>query len=86
MFFPWTALALLAFESTSVINLRLAKIGLGGSQAIDEVRLMFDEKTDAAVEASTNLILGGTLAGLVARYRFHVAENLVRLQAVAHVA
>lgn len=81
MFFPWTAFTLLALESTSVINLRLAKIGRGGSQAMDEVRLMFAEKADAALEAGSNLMLGGTPAGMVARYRFHVAENQARLAA-----
>ena len=79
MFFPWTAFTLLAFESTSVINLRLAKIGRGGSQAIDEIRLMFAEKAHAASEASSGLMVGGTMAGLVARYRFHVEENRARL-------
>ena len=81
MFFPWTAFTLLALESTSVINLRLAKIGRGGSQALDEVRIMFAEKADAALEAGSNLMLGATPAGLVARYSFHVAENQTRLAA-----
>ena len=49
MFFPWHALNLLAFEASSVIALRLAKIGRGGSQAAYEVRLMFAEKTSAAM-------------------------------------
>ena len=44
---------------------------------------MFTEKADAAVEAGSNLILGGTPAGLVARYRFHVAENQARLAAAS---
>ena len=79
MFFPWTAFTLLALESTSVINLRLTKIGRGGSQAMDEIRLMFAEKAYAASEAANGLMMGGTPAGLVARYRFHVEENRARL-------
>ena len=79
MFFPWTAFTLLAFESASVINLRLAKIGRGGSQAMDEIRLMFSEKAHAASEAASGFMVGGTPAGLVARYRFHVEENRARL-------
>ena len=83
MFFPWTAFNLLALESISVINLRLAKVARGGPQAVDEVCLMFAEKADAAVEAGSSLMLGGTPATLVARYRFHVAENQARLAAAS---
>ncbi len=81
MFFPWHALNLLAFEASSVIALRLAKIGRGGSQAADEVRLMFAEKTSAAMEAGTVLMSGGSLVGVVDRYRVHVAANQLRLEA-----
>ena len=81
MFFPWHAFTLLAFESNSVISLRLAKIGRGGSQACDEVRLMFAEKASAAVEAGTAMMTGATLVGLVDGYRVHVAANQARLEA-----
>ena len=81
MFFPWTAFALLAVESISVINLRLEIVARGGAPAMDELGLMFAEKAYAAVEAGSNLMLGGTPASLVARYRFHVAENQARLAA-----
>ena len=80
MFFPWHAFTLLAFESNSVINLRLAKIGRGGAQACEEVRLMFAEKASAAVEAGTAMMTGGTLVGLVDGYRVHVAANQARLE------
>lgn len=80
MFFPWTAFTLLAFESTSVVKLRLEKVARGGPQALDEIRLMFAEKAHAASEATSGLMMGGTPAGLVARYRFHVAENRARLE------
>lgn len=80
MFFPWHAFTLLAFEANSVIALRLAKIGRGGSQAADEVRLMFSEKASAAMEAGTAMMTGGTMVGLVDRYRVHVAANQSRLE------
>lgn len=83
MFFPWTAFTLLAFESTSVINLRLAKVARGGSQAMDEVRLMFAEKAQASSEAASELMMGGTPAGIAARFRVHVAKNQARLEAAS---
>ena len=79
MFFPWTAFTLLAVESANVINLRLAKVAGGGPQALEEVRLMFAEKAQAASEAASGLMMGGTPSGMIARYRFHVAENKARL-------
>ena len=81
MFFPWHAFAMLAFESNSVIALRLAKIGRGGSQSLDEIRLMFAEKASASMEATAALLTGGTVCGTVDRYREHVAANEARLSA-----
>ena len=81
--FPWHAFTLLAFESSSVVNLRLAKIGRGGSQAFEEIRLMFSEKASAALEASSAMMMGGTSAGMVDRYRVHVAANQARLEAAS---
>ena len=83
MFFPWYTLTLLAFESSSVVKLRLAKIGLGGSQAFEEVRLMFAEKASAAMESASAMMMGGTPAGMVDRYRVHVAANQTRLDVAA---
>jgi hypothetical protein len=79
MFFPWYALTMLALESSSVINRRLVKISLGGTQSFDEIQLMFSEKASATVEAATVLIGGGTASAMVARYREHVAANELRL-------
>jgi hypothetical protein len=70
---------MLGFESASVINKRLIKIGRGGSQSTDEVRLMFAEKKNAAIEAGMALMFGGTPMGVITRFREHVAANERRL-------
>lgn len=79
MFFPWYSIAMLGLESSSVIIKRMAKVGLGGSQSVDEVRLMFAEKHFAARRAGTSLMYGCTLAGVVEQYRVLVAANEARL-------
>lgn len=76
---PVYSLAMLGFESVSVINKRLAKMARGGPQSAEEFRLMFAEKADAAVEASKALALGATPIEIIARYREHVAANEARL-------
>ena len=81
MFFPWYAITMLSFESASVINKRLAKVSLGGKQSVDEVKLMFAEKADAARAASVSLMFGCTWGGLVDQYRVLVAANEARLSA-----
>lgn len=79
MMHPMYSLAMLGLESTSVIQKRLAKIGLGGPQSAEEVRLMYTEKSDALFEATRAFALGATPAGVIARYREHVAANEARL-------
>ena len=79
--FPWYALAMLGFESSSVINKRFAKIARGGLQSLSEIGLMFAEKNSAALEVGTALMFGGTVGGMVDRYRVHVAANEARLSA-----
>ncbi len=81
MLLPFYDLTMLGFESVSVINKRLMKIGRGGTQSLDEIHLMFAEKKDASIEAVTALRLGGTAMGMIARFREHVAANEVRLSA-----
>ena len=81
MFFPWYPIAMLGLESSSVIIKRLAKVSLGGTQSIDEFRLMFSEKNAAALHAGISLMCGCTLAGLVDQYRVLVAANEARLSA-----
>ena len=79
MFFPWFTTAMLAIESNGVIGLRLMKMAAGGSGAMREAQLMISEKVDAAIEAGTGLLLGGSPAAMVERYREHVAANSNRL-------
>ena len=79
MIFPWYTTMMLAFESNSVIQLRLAKIGRGGSHAQDEASLMFREKADAGLECLAAVMKGQTYNGVVDLYRGHVAANEARL-------
>jgi hypothetical protein len=75
---------MLAIESQDVIGLRLKKIAYGEVSVYNEVFLMVSEKIDAAVEAGTTLMAGGSAAAVVARYREHVASNAGRLSANGH--
>lgn len=79
MFFPWYTTTMLALESSSVIGLRLARIGGGGSQGFDEVGLMLSEKVNAALETVAALMTGSTAVSIVDQYRAHVAANKTRL-------
>jgi hypothetical protein len=40
---------------------------------------MVSEKVDAALEATANLMAGGSGEDVIRRYRQHVAANVVRL-------
>jgi hypothetical protein len=73
-------LVMLAVESNGVIALRMMKLMLGGSGALDEVHLMVSEKVDAALEATANLMAGASGEDVIRRYRQHVAANVVRLR------
>lgn len=79
MFFSWYDLTMLAFESTSVIGLRLTKILQGGSSSIEEIGLMCSEKVLACSEAGAALATGVSADGIVALYRSKVASNEARL-------
>lgn len=72
---PWFAAALLAFEATSVMHLRMVKIASGGEGAFEEVHLMIN----AALEAVNSGMEGGTLGSVIERYRELVAANAERL-------
>jgi hypothetical protein len=56
-------------------------MAFGGQSALDEAHLMVSEKIDAAYEAGTALISGGSTFGVIERYREHVAANAGRLAA-----
>jgi hypothetical protein len=70
---------MLTVESSHVIGLRLTKMALGGREAYNEALLMVSEKVDAAREAHTTMMAGGSAAVIVSRYREHVASNQKRL-------
>jgi len=72
-------LLMLAVESSGVIALRMMKLMLGDSVALHEAHLMVSEKVDAALEATANLMAGGSGEDVIRRYRQHVAANVVRL-------
>ena len=73
------ALAMLAFEAQTVVQLRLLKLARGGPAAQAEASQMISEKISASIEAAGSMMLGGSPDALVARYREHVAENTKRL-------
>ena len=79
MIFPGYEATMLALEANSVIGLRLMKIAHGGVDAVQEVNLMVQEKVDAAAEAMTTLVGGGTVETVLAGYRRRVAFNAKRL-------
>jgi hypothetical protein len=83
MFNPWYKTMMLAFDSNSVIKLRLAKIQRGGVEGRAEAALMVKEKMNAASEAASTLMKGGTLDSVVDLYRGHVTANIARLSPAA---
>ena len=67
---------MLAFESSHVIALRLAKLASGEA---GEATLMVTEKIDAFFDAGATLSRTGNFAMVIERYRQHVAANAARL-------
>lgn len=70
---------MLALEANGVIGLRLIKIAQGGVDAGHEINLMVQEKVDAAAEALTTVVGGGSVETVQAGYRRRVALNARRL-------
>jgi hypothetical protein len=70
---------MLSLESGTVVGLRMLKLTRGGSDALNEMRLMIGEKVDAAFESGANLMAGATAETVIDRYRQHVAANVARL-------
>jgi len=58
------------------------RLAWGGREGRDEMQSMVAEKIDAAFEATSTLMMGGTPETVIARYREHVAANTKRLSAV----
>ncbi|MCJ2093969.1 MULTISPECIES: hypothetical protein [unclassified Methylobacterium] len=81
MYNPILSSILLAFESQRVIELRMVRLAWGGHEGRAEAQSMVIEKMQAATEAMTTLMLGGSPETVIARYREHVAFNIKRLTA-----
>jgi hypothetical protein len=78
---PFFSSMMLAIEAQRVIELRLVRLAWGGSEGLAEAQSMVTEKMQAAGEAMTTLMLGGSPETVIARYREHVAFNTKRLTA-----
>lgn len=78
---PFISSLMLAFEAQRVIELRLVRLAWGGNEGFAEAQSMVMEKVNAAAEAATTLMLGGSHETVIARYREHVAANTKRLSA-----
>jgi len=78
---PFFSSLMLAIEAQRVIELRLVRLAWGGSEGLAEAQSMVFEKVDAAGEALTTLMFGGSPETVIARYREHVAANTKRLLA-----
>lgn len=76
---PFLSFLMLAMESQRVIELRLVRLAWGGREGRAEAQSMVTEKVNAAAEAMTTLMLGGSPEAVIARYREHVAANTERL-------
>jgi hypothetical protein len=82
IFSPWSAVLMLALESSEVIGLRVAKLAGGGVDAQHEAHLIVCEKVDAVFEVSgARLMSGATAINAINRFREHVAGNARRLSA-----
>jgi hypothetical protein len=81
MEFPWNSTLMLAVESTNVVALRMRNFAFGMGNPVRETSLMVSEKCDAAFEAASDLMAGGSVTGVIERYRQHVAANARRLTA-----
>ncbi len=72
-------MTMLAIESSEVMSLRLAKLALGGTSALDEAELMVTEKIGAGSEAVASFFNGADSLAVINRYRDVVAANYRRL-------
>ena len=79
MLFSGYEATMLAFEANGVIGLRSIKIARGGVDAVQEINLMVQEKFDAAAEALTTLVGGGSVEAVLSGYRRRVTLNARRL-------
>ena len=78
MLFPWYSTMMLTVESSCVIGLRVTKMARGGLELTTRPSL-WSVRNDAAREAHTTMLTGGSAALIINRYREHVASNQKRL-------
>ena len=78
MLFPWYSTMMLTVESSCVIGLRVTKMARGGLELTTRPSL-WSVRNDAAGEAHTTMLTGGSAALIINRYREHVASNQKRL-------
>ena len=81
MFNPFLSSMMLAVEAQRVVELRMVRLAWGGREGWIEAQSMVVEKMQAAGEAMTTLLLGGSPETVIARYREHVVANIARLSA-----
>jgi hypothetical protein len=74
------SMMMLAAEANGVVALRMMKLMRGGKSARSEADLMVREKIDAALEATSQLMAGGSGEKIVRGYRKRVAANAKRLR------
>ena len=74
------SMVMLAAEANGVVGLRMMKLMRGGKRARSEADLMVREKIDAALEATSQLMAGGSAEKIVRGYRKRVAANAKRLR------
>jgi hypothetical protein len=75
----FTSLMMLAAEANGVVGLRMMKLMRGGNGARSEAERMVREKIDAALEATTSLMVGASGEKIVRQYRKRVGSNAKRL-------
>ena len=77
--FIWYPAMMLAIEAGAVMNQRLGRIWMGGTDGAFESGLMVTEKIAAGLEAATILARGGNCSHIIDHYRKEVAANALRL-------
>jgi hypothetical protein len=78
--FIWYPAVMLAFEAGAVMNQRLGRIWMGGTDGAFESGLMVTEKIAAGFEVATILARGGNCSHVIDHYRKEVAANALRLK------
>ena len=76
----WYPAIMLAIEAIAVINQRLWKICLRGTDGASESRLMITEKSAAGFEVASIFAWGGTCSYVIDHYRNEDAANALRLK------